>query len=502
MARVIGCKVWFDWDFNGSFTEETTNLVSASGSLSFAPAQESISASSGIVDACDVELRNTAGRYSPLNSAGALYADVQSGKAYHVPMYVEATINGSTYYRIFTGVAKIPEETGKSVEGIPTVRFTCRSKDELILQKRYSTGQQYTKERNDSGFSEAQIINAWLTAAGVTSGDVTLDDGLLTIPWSWMDDESFLEDIWNIAAATCGRFYCDADGEFRYENAAHWLNAPHLTSQQTYTRDDYQRLTARYKDDELYDSISVEYSSRMAEGVALLWEPDEPIQIPANTVKTIWGNFSYPAYTIAALTYKAHSNGGADITSSVTVTATYYAQRAKLVIDNNHATLAATVFPLQITGRPLVGGPTSEESRNSTDHGTNSAFFATRGSRNRRISGNVYIQTRSQAAMIAQFLLDRHETPRIFYTLSGCPGNPQRRPGDLITINDNSVMSSSRTAYITAINWYYGGMSYTQDIDAMDAATLFPANSGGVGYFVIGTNKLGTADSLRAAVFY
>ena len=25
MARTIGCKVWFDWDLNGTFTEETGN---------------------------------------------------------------------------------------------------------------------------------------------------------------------------------------------------------------------------------------------------------------------------------------------------------------------------------------------------------------------------------------------------------------------------------------------------------------------------------------------
>ena len=37
MARTIGCKVWFDWDFNGTFTEETGNLVSADGDSRFNP---------------------------------------------------------------------------------------------------------------------------------------------------------------------------------------------------------------------------------------------------------------------------------------------------------------------------------------------------------------------------------------------------------------------------------------------------------------------------------
>ena len=37
MGRVINCRVWFDWDFNGTYTDESANLVSASGDTRFAP---------------------------------------------------------------------------------------------------------------------------------------------------------------------------------------------------------------------------------------------------------------------------------------------------------------------------------------------------------------------------------------------------------------------------------------------------------------------------------
>ena len=71
--------------------------------------------------------------------------------------------------------------------------------------------------------------------------------------------------------------------------------------------------------------------------------------------------------------------------------------------------------------------------------------------------------------MIAQFLLDRYERPRLAYKLSGMPGNPVRIPGDRVTINDASVMSSSRAAIVIGLMWRYGEMSYTMDLEAVDA---------------------------------
>jgi hypothetical protein len=489
--RTIGCKVWFDWDFNGVYTEETSNLVEASGEMRLSPAEQSISGSQGMVDQCTIELRNASGRYSPLNTSGALYAYTQNGGAYHVPMYVETMIDGSTYTRLFTGVTKLPRETGKTWDGIPTVRFDCRSNDELYLQKRMSTTQTGLVQRNEDGFTEGQIIDAFLTAAGATPLDI--EYGLVTLPWSYMDDESVIEEVWAIAAASLGRFYTNADGDFVYENSFHWLTAPHVTSQQTYTNADWQRLEAFYDDTDLYDTVTVEYSGREPDAVGLLWEPDDPVQVPAGATINMVANYSQGAFSIVGVTYKAHSNGGVDLTSDVTVNVTYSAQRAAVQIVNANATLAATVFPLQITGRPLRGGPSAEETRDSTTHGTNATYFASRGSRTRSVRGNFYIQTRAQAGMVAQFLLDRHEHPRLVYRMTGALGDAERRPGDRITVNDTSVMSSGREAYVMAVSWRYGGMSYTQDIEAVDAANLFRGYGVNDPFFIIGTNKLNAA---------
>lgn len=501
MARLIGCAVAFDWDFNGTFTDETARLVQASGELRFSSPRDSVAAGSGMVDSCRVELWNEAGRYSPLNTGGALYAYVQNGGAWHVPVRVECTIDGSTYTRVFSGVTKIPRETGRRWNGIPTVEFECRSVDELLLQRRMSTSQSGFVARHQQGFTEAQIIDAFLTAAGVTGQ--AIDPGMITIPWSYMDDESVLEEVWAIAQAAGGRLYADADGVIRYENMAHWLNAPHTTSQQTYTPADWQSFTANVDDRELYDSVTVEYGSRLVEGETVLWQPDEVVTVPAGGTRTITAQFQYPSYSAPALTWRAATAGGTDMTAEVSIAAQWFAQRAVLTITNSHTTQGVRIEPLTISGRAVVGGPTAEVTKTSADDGSNSAFFAARStSRNRGVRGNFYIQSRAQADFLAQFLLDRHERPMLTYELRGALGNPARRPGDRITINDGSVMSAAREAIVIGVAWSYGGQLYRQEITAIDAAALYPYATTTPGYFRIGVNRLGAAHAERGRIFY
>jgi len=61
-------------------------------------------------------------------------------------------------------------------------------------------------------------------------------------------------------------------------------------------------------------------------------------------------------------------------------------------------------------------------------------------------------------------------------------------------------MSSARNAFISAINWRLTQNGFTQDIEALDAASLYPYQS--EGYFLIGTNKLGASGTGTARIFY
>ena len=111
MTRVIGCRVYFDWGIDGTFTDESANVVSVSGDTRFVPPEALVVGSQGIVDKCTIELRNAAGRYSALNSSGV----APNGDAYHVPVYVDTTLNANagspTWTRAANTSVRVPPAT-------------------------------------------------------------------------------------------------------------------------------------------------------------------------------------------------------------------------------------------------------------------------------------------------------------------------------------------------------------------------------------------------------
>lgn len=497
MPRSIAYRLYIAWD-GSSYVAETARLIQATGENKLT-APDQIAQGRGIVDRCTLELANQDGRYSPLNTGGALYANIQAGGAYHRPMYLEAAIDGSTYSRIFTGIIKMPQETTPTPNAVAGVRFECRSVDERLLGRRMSTSAADLRANNAAGVREGDIISQWLTLAGASG---TVDRGVFVIPYAWMDDESVLEEIWQIASACGGRFYADPDGTLRYEDMTHWLKSPHNTSQETFTRADFTSLEPVYGDADLYSSVTVEASGRDVGAADVLWEPEEQVVIPPDISKTVTARLRQAAYSIDAPFWKAGTAGGNDITSSVTVTVTAYnVQRVEMTITNAHTTEAAYIHPFSISGRALTGGPAQEETRTSAANGGNSAWWTSRGTtRSKAIRGNAYIQTGAHAAALALAQLHRSEAPRLTYRLRGCPGKPSRRCGDRITINDTAIMSSARDAFITGISWRLTQNGFTQDIEAIDAAGLFPYAASE--YFIVGTNKLGAAGTGTARIWY
>jgi len=485
-GRTVGARFWVDWDFNGSYTEETTYLIDASGDMRLAPMGSGLTSASGIISQMTITLRNPAGRFSPQRTDGALYAYIRDGKGYHAPCYLEITIDGgSTYDRVFTGVLKLPEERTLSAREGPTVRFDARGMEERYLQQRISVLQATFAAQHAAGYTEADYISAWLQAAGVASGDIVADSGLFVVPWAWVDDESAIEEAWRLAAACGGRLYADPDGDFRFENMAHWQTSTRSTTTQlAITRDSMERFELRLEDGDLYNVVTVEASPRAPGGADVIWEPDDlPLVAPGATT-TITARFDAAAYSISGVQFEAADDGGNSQTANVTVTPTYYAQRADLVVVNS-SNVRVRLYPLRIVGQPLTGGPEIEERRTSEDDGGNDAYFAARGDRTLSVRGNAYIQTRAQAATLAQFLLDRCEYPRITAIVGGAAGDPALRLGDRVTVADAPTMSATFTGYVTAIGWTMDRDGFRQDLEVLQASQLFP-NDGE--YFILGTH--------------
>ena len=178
MPRTIAYRLYIAWD-GTNYVAESARLLQASGENRLT-SPDAIAAGRGIVDRCQLELDNRDGRYSPLNSSGALYANIQAGGAYHRPMYLEVSIDGgSNYYRVFTGVIKLPQEQTPTPAKPATVTIDCRSVDEPLLGKRMSLSVADMLMQHDAGYTEGDIINYWIQLAGKSA---TSDDGVFVLP--------------------------------------------------------------------------------------------------------------------------------------------------------------------------------------------------------------------------------------------------------------------------------------------------------------------------------
>lgn len=495
-VRVESARLWVDWDFDGTYTNESAYLFSASGDMRLTPPGAGQVAASGIISQMRLTLSNPSGRFSPQRTDGALYAYIRDGKSYHAPCYLEISVNGgSSWDRVFTGVLKLPQETTLTKDRTPGVTFDARSLEELYLQQRASVYQSTFAGQHDIGYTESDFINTWLQTIGVPVGDIIRDAGLFVVPWAWLDDESAIEECWRLAAACGGRLYCDPDGDFRYENLTHWqVAARSTTTQFSIARSAMDDFELRLDDSDLYNIITVEASPRAPGGVDVIWEPDDlPLVAPGATT-TITARFDTAAYSIAGLQFEAADDGGNSQTANVTVTPTYYAQRADLVVVNS-SNVRVRLYPLRILGVALVGGPEIEERRTSAADGSNQAFFSTRGARTLSVRGNAYVQSRAHAATLAQYLLDRCEYPRLMALASGVPGQPSMRLGDRVEITDAPTMSGTYTGYVTSIAWDFDGDGFRQNVEVVQAAQMFPNDDE---YFILGTHTF----SSNRYVFY
>jgi hypothetical protein len=485
IARTVSYLLEVDWDFNGTFTDESAYLISAEGSMSYAPLYKSLLEGRGVVDSCTLTLRNDTGRFSSRNSAGALYAYLSAGGGYRIPVRLSVILNSVTT-RIFTGVTKAPMERTATTKAPRIVTIACRSNDEKLLQARESTTQSAMVAYHDNVYSEAQIIEAWLQQAGYSSGDYAIDPGMYTIPWSWLDDESPLEDIWQLAAAAGGRFYARPDGVFAYENMSHYLASAHTSVTDSLTRDHYSDIELEWLDSDLYSRIVCETAPRQEAPATVVWEPDSPISIPAAGSTTVTARFRQPVASITELAWSAKSAASEDLTSSVSLaTPVYYAQRVDLTWTNAHATRAAYLYGVSASGVPLVGGPTQEV---AVDYGGSiPTYWTRRGARAKSLRGNPYIQSRAQAQSLASFLFDQCKTPRLRVTLKGVPGKPTYRLGDRLSVNDSLLMSAATEIMVDRIGWRLSSAGFSQEISGVDVTSgLYPAAA----YFQLDVDQL------------
>lgn len=488
-SHVVTKRLLIDWALSGSYTDESTRLIRAEGSVRYSAPGGSFTQPRNTVDRMTLTLENKDYRFNPFNPSSPVFQN----QGYHAPCTLDVALNGGAWTRIFTGVVKTPQYIVASAdESEPgQISLDVRSRDELLLSHRQSTLWSDMAGLKSVRATERGTIILWLERAGYVNGSdftsASMDPGQFARPWAWQDDESTLEECWELAASAGGVFYADVDGLFRYENLTHWLRQELTTPTEVLTADGYRRVQPRFLDNDLASEVVTEASPRAAGEPGVLWEPEEPVSLGAGESRTLIARLRQPAAQYLGVSITAASAGGWNLTAAIQSSVTYYAQRAEITLTNTDTALAAEVV-VALTGIPLVGRPSIERRAESSLSFWQKGKF--RPGRVKSIRGNPYVQTALQLAVMTPYLRDRLETPQLTWAAQNLLGNPARRLGDYVWVNEGQI-APQREALLTAIGFRLDKGGFWQDVEAVDI-TDWPHHN----FFVLATSQVSGPDQL------
>lgn len=297
------------------------------------------------VGTATLTLDNTTRRYDPYNTTSPLYPYVLPGRY----VRVRALYNG-TIYPIFHG--KIRNITSIDSESEQKVVLELEDGMRLLQATDASVAIQQNIDIDDA-IQQVLTDADWPTLFGTN-----LDDASDILDYWWAEDRAATE-IRRLAEAELGQFFIAADGnatfKSRHNSAAAALT---LTS-----ADFLKEIDLPQPMEVVRNVIKLYAHPRVLQAVSDLWTlADLPLISAAGGTLTVWATYTYNNNSVPAINLvspvittdytmnTAEDGSGTNLSSSFTVTFTNFGKTGKLVITNNHATLAGYVTLLKVRG--------------------------------------------------------------------------------------------------------------------------------------------------------
>ena len=273
-----------------------------------------------------ITLDNYDGIYDPYNTSSSLYPHVEPGK------YIRVLCNDKPR---FAGRIESIEPTGGVSN--PQVVITAYDGLKQLQDTQISTNLQ-TSVRTGTA------INYILSTAAQWPAiwNTLLDSGADIIPYWWEDGISAYDAIDRLVQAEFGGYAVLADGTFRFM-------ARGLAPDSVATLDQADML----KDIQIpmpynvvRNCVKIAFHPRILQATAALWTLQDKPYIEGSGSLEIWGRYSYnnrpvagtgmiaPVATTDYTANTAQNGSGTNVTASITVTATPFAETVKNVIAN------------------------------------------------------------------------------------------------------------------------------------------------------------------------
>lgn len=479
-ARVAAREVLVCWD-GTNWVDETARVMSCEIGHSLLNSQLGLPMlGQGFSSEATLTLDNRDYRYSP-NATGSIAQTYYPGGIYRVPIRINMGYGAETL-RQFTGEIIDAPETEAAARRWAT--FRCIDYSYPLRQLKHITVAGWDQRAD-------QFMETLLTAADAADtafadrATRALDHGVAVIPVVWSDEENLWEQLGLLAASEMGSIHFSKEGEFRFWRQTAFIErADSLTSVVTLSLGRAFQLSSEASWRNAYTQVNVEVNPWMRGPVCDVYQSQDEILIPPGESVTHWARLSHVVASITSPEegedYQAVSAGMADLSDSLTVTLTPYAQQAKIVFENTHASQSIYVLRMKLRGVPLIGyGDDKQEFV--------SELAALPGEKELVISGNAFLQTRRQAVMVGTRLRDLVQQPRRLVGFEG-PLCPWLELGDRVTLPnalEALVVSLSISSSPTAMN---------MRLVLLPVDGLFPYTS----YFVWGDSSYADSASDRA----
>lgn len=488
ITRQLDVRIRFQWD-GSAWSDESNNLLSASGALETIPPNEAYHGGRQIIQQATIVLVNADRRYSADNTASPLHTYLQDNNVYRRKCKIEVW-EGGTWYIIFLGyIKRIPKDATLANQ----VTFTLWDVGEIARARKS------TEVLRD--WLEHDIVKYYLELAGLVDGvdfispdyasahsvTATIDYSDTIVPYSWLDDEPVWDELIDLANASGSKIYVNRDGMIYFERGWRW-SQPYFT--ETLALSDYGDSDAVVDDKGFYDKVTVGYTPRLpGEATTELWSLSPNKLIAPGATETIEARLRYPALSFQApelntkTGYYLRGLTGRDLSASCDFgPIQYYAQQVNIPVTNN-ASESVILGKLKLRGQPLLGQP-SEQTKG--DIGT------VQYDKTLEIRDNPYVQSQIQAENIRDFVTWWYKSIKTTYAIKKARGKPTRRLMQRIALE---TTTGDVDVIVTRIGWNIQVstdlISYTHEMTAIKDVFGSGSDGGGSGYFVLGTDTLG-----------
>ena len=354
-ARVAAREVLVCWD-GTNWVDETARVASCEISHSLFNAQLGLPMlGQGFSSEATLTLDNSDYRYSP-DIEGSIAQTYCPDGVYRVPIRINMGYSAELL-RQFTGeIIDAPEsESGAGRR----VTFRCLDYSYPLRQLKHITVAGWDQRAD-------QFMETLLTAADAADtafadrATRALDHGMAVIPVVWSDEENLWEQLGLLAASETGTIHISKEGEFRFWRQTAFIErTDSLTPVVTLSLGHTFVLSSEASWRNAYTQVNVEINPWLRGPVSEVYQSQDEILVAPGETVTHWARLSHVVASIispeAETDYQAVSAGMADLSDSLTVTLTPYAQQAKLVFTNTHASQSIYVLRMKLRGVPLIG---------------------------------------------------------------------------------------------------------------------------------------------------